>query len=154
MNFKQQVFVTEYLKDRNAMQAAIRAGYSAASAHVTSAKLMKNAEVKAAIDAKTAKVLNKLEVSVERILQERARMAFYDPADIARERLRKPEDIANLPEDARRVVAGWDYDAKGKMRVKLADKNASLTALEKHLNMYRDDAGDGSPLNIHIHLGD
>lgn len=136
------------------MQACIRAGYSQRSAHVTSNDLMKNPLVKAAIDAKSERIISKLDVTVERILQERARMAFYDPGAIAGERISKPADIANLPEDVRRAIVGWGYDRKGKFALRLADKNSSLTALEKHLNMYRDDAGDGSPLNIHIHLGD
>jgi len=154
LNHKQQLFVLEYMKDMNAKQACIRAGYSPRSAHVTSNDLMKNPLVRSAIDAKRGKIITKLDVTVERILQERARMAFYDPAEIAGQRITKAADIAALPEDVRRAVTGWDFDAKGKFRVKLADKNANLIALEKHLNMYRDDAGDGSPLNIHIHLGE
>ena len=37
-------------------------------------------------------------------------------------------------------------------KYKLADKNASLTALEKHLGLYKDDSGDNVPLHIHLHL--
>lgn len=154
MNDKQKRFVAEYLKDHNATQAALRAGYSPKTAYSQGQRLLKHVEVAASLGQKAAKLMNKLDVTVERILQERARMAFYDPADIAGQRIVKPADIAALPEDARRAIVGWGYDKKGKFTLKLADKNSSLTALEKHLNMYRDDAGDGSPLHIHIHLGD
>jgi hypothetical protein len=42
---KQRAFVLEYLKDRNATQAAIRAGYSEASAHSQAHDLLKNPKV-------------------------------------------------------------------------------------------------------------
>ena len=53
------------------------------------------------------------------------------------------------------VNVGSDGDKVGQInKIKLADKNASLTALEKHLGMYKD-ADDGkSILNINIVLGD
>ena len=78
---RQERFVDEYLVDLNATQAAIRAGYSAKSAHVEGSRLLTNAKVGAAIS--TAKrerteatkidaeyVLRKLHQIVERCLQE------------------------------------------------------------------------------------
>lgn len=46
---KQQRFVDEYLRDLNATQAAIRAGYSARSAEVTSSRLLGNPKIREAI---------------------------------------------------------------------------------------------------------
>ncbi len=48
---RQERFVDEYLADLNATQAAIRAGYSARSAHVEGSRLLTNAKVAAAISA-------------------------------------------------------------------------------------------------------
>ncbi|MBW7968613.1 terminase small subunit [Bradyrhizobium sp. BR 10289] len=56
MTPKQQAFVTEYLKDRNGAQAATRAGYSAKTANVKAAALMRLPEVKEAIGIATAEV--------------------------------------------------------------------------------------------------
>lgn len=50
LSYKQQRFVTEYLKDQNAMQAAIRAGYSEKGAGVQGHHLLKNPKVKTAVD--------------------------------------------------------------------------------------------------------
>ena len=51
---RQAAFVTEYLKSDNATQAAIRAGYGAANADVTAARLLKRRLVREAIEqAKT-----------------------------------------------------------------------------------------------------
>jgi len=44
---KKRIFAMEYLVDRNATRAAIKAGYSANSAHVTGCRLLKDPKVKA-----------------------------------------------------------------------------------------------------------
>ncbi|OHW62180.1 terminase small subunit [Andreesenia angusta] len=49
-NEKQRTFITEYLKDKNATQAAIRAGYSEKTAYSQGQRLLKKVEIKSAID--------------------------------------------------------------------------------------------------------
>ena len=46
MNEKQKNFAQEYIKDKNATQAAIRAGYSEKTAYSIGQRLLKNVEVK------------------------------------------------------------------------------------------------------------
>lgn len=78
---KHKRFVEEYLKDLNATQAAIRAGYSPASAHVTSNRLYQRPEVAEAIRAAQAErsarthidqdwVLDQLKANVERCMSD------------------------------------------------------------------------------------
>jgi phage terminase small subunit len=43
-------FVEEYLKNLNPTQAAIRSGYPKKSAHLTGCRLLKDAEILAAVD--------------------------------------------------------------------------------------------------------
>ncbi len=66
---KQEVFVREYLVDLNATQAAIRAGYSAATAEVQGHQLLKKtlvaAAVQAAMDARSART----EITADYVLQ-------------------------------------------------------------------------------------
>jgi len=50
LTVKQQRFVSEYLKDCNATQAALRAGYSEKSAYSIGQRLLKNVEVKLAVE--------------------------------------------------------------------------------------------------------
>ncbi len=50
MNDRQKAFVTEYIIDFNATQAAIRAGYSERTAYSQGQRLLKNVEVANAID--------------------------------------------------------------------------------------------------------
>lgn len=55
MNAKRARFVTEYLKDSNATQAAIRAGYSKKTAGSQGHDLLKEPEIAAAVSARAAK---------------------------------------------------------------------------------------------------
>lgn len=59
---KQQLFVAEYLKDLNATQAAIRAGYSAKTAQPASSRLLSNVMVAQAIEAGRQKQLANVEL--------------------------------------------------------------------------------------------
>lgn len=58
---KQQRFVTEYLVDQNATQAAIRAGYAKSGARTEGARLLANADIAALVKRKQAKVAEKAE---------------------------------------------------------------------------------------------
>ena len=50
LNNRQKAFISEYIKDKNATQAAIRAGYSEKTAYSQGQRLLKKAEIKSAID--------------------------------------------------------------------------------------------------------
>ena len=56
LNDRQQLFVTEYVKDMNATKAAERAGYSKRTAYSQGQRLLKNVEIKKAIDELLIKV--------------------------------------------------------------------------------------------------
>lgn len=65
LNDKQWAFVREYVVDRNATQAAIRAGYSAKTAQEQSSRLLSNAMIKAAVDEALRMVAEKTETEAE-----------------------------------------------------------------------------------------
>lgn len=138
MTPKQQRFVEEYLIDLNATQAAIRAGYSADTAHAIGYENLSKPEVADAVAERRATLAAHAEVTQERIVAEFARMAFYDPAAIAGQPMAGPADIPNLPEDVRRSIVGWGWDKAGNFTLKLADKGAALTNLGRHLGMFTD----------------
>lgn len=81
LNPKQQRFVKEYLIDLNAKQAAIRAGYSEKTAEVQGCRLLRNVQVKAEIERNLAKVVKKLDITHERIMEELALIGFSDLGD-------------------------------------------------------------------------
>ena len=67
---KQERFAAEYLKDLNATQAAIRAGYAKANADVTGPRLLGNVGVAAAIAAGQTRIAGKLEITAEKVLRD------------------------------------------------------------------------------------
>lgn len=67
---KQQRFVSEYLKDQNATQAAIRAGYSPGTAKQQGSRLLTNADVARAVGKRQQKVARKAEITAESLAEE------------------------------------------------------------------------------------
>ena len=64
MNERQRRFVAEFLTSGNGTQAAIRAGYSAKGAAVQATRLLRNANVRSAIEAERAPVLARAKVTL------------------------------------------------------------------------------------------
>jgi phage terminase small subunit len=143
---KQAAFVREYLVDLNATAAYRRAGYASGDPNVHGPRLMANDRIAAAIqDAMQARSVA-TGVTAERVVTELARMAFFDVADIAKETITCPADIAKLPEDVRRAIVGWSWDKAGNFTLRLSPKTPSLDLLARHLGMLNDKLkleGDG-----------
>lgn len=81
LTYKQELFVFEYLKDLNGRYAYKRAygdNLSDASADVCASRLLSNVKIKTAIETHTEKILNKLGISNEKILNELAKIGFSD----------------------------------------------------------------------------
>jgi phage terminase small subunit len=81
---KQKRFCEEYLKDCNATQAYIRAGYkgSVGTAEVESFKLLRNPKVQACIQQSQAARSQRTQIDADRVLKEYARIAFANITDI------------------------------------------------------------------------
>lgn len=105
---KQRLFVTEYLKDLNATQSAIRAGYSPHTAAEQGARLLANVKVKKAID---------------RALSERANQTEHKALDV----------LNDIQEIAQKAKQGYMADPTN-----IGLLNGALKALElegKHLGI-------------------
>lgn len=70
MNEKHQLFAQEFLKDRNATQAAIRAGYSKKTAEVQGCKLLRNTKIKEFIVAGSAERFETVKIDTNYILMQ------------------------------------------------------------------------------------
>lgn len=81
LNEKQKLFAKEYVVDLCATQAAIRVGYSERTAYSQGHDLLKKPEIQQAIQKARAKVEAKTEISLERVIQEFAFIAFSDPRE-------------------------------------------------------------------------
>lgn len=77
LNPKQESFVMEYLKDFNATQAAIRAGYSEQTARQQGSDLLSKPDIQTRIDEH----LKAASINTQRILGELSKIAFSDIQD-------------------------------------------------------------------------
>lgn len=66
---KQQRFVDEYLIDRNATQAAIRAGYSAKTSYSIGQENLKKPEIMAAIETAEKELAKRAQISQEYVIK-------------------------------------------------------------------------------------
>lgn len=142
---KQQRFVAEYLIDGNATAAYKRAGYkvSNAAASQAAAQLLRNIKVREAIDAATAKSLNRLEITRERVLAELARIAFADKRKVLRwgpDGVRLIDSAALSDDDAAVVaeVSETTTATGGTLKLKTHDKVKALELLGRHLALFTD----------------
>src|SRR5690242_18702134 len=74
-------FVAALLKDGNATQAYIRAGYSPRGAQPSASRLLRDPRIAAAVAAGRQRMAQTLEVDVQRIVQEYAKIAFASVGD-------------------------------------------------------------------------
>lgn len=164
LNAKQAQFVAEYLVDLNATQAAIRAGYSEATAQEQGSRLLSNVMVQAALQRAMAERGKRTEISQDRIIQELALIAFADMRDYAvidagGGVTLKP--FEEMPEGASRVVGkikekrkllssgegdGDNVVLDSQLEYGHWDKVKALELLGKHMGLWTDKlkvSGDG-----------
>lgn len=158
MTPKQEAFVREYLLDMNATQAAIRAGYSAKTAVAIGHETLRKPEVAEAIAAAQQARAARTEITADRVLQELARIAFFDIRRLYNTdgTLKKPHE---LDDEAASVLAGVDTTTTNiggadddtslvTKKAKVFDKTAALTLAMRHLGMLTDklEVRDVTPL--------
>lgn len=142
---KQNAFVAEYLKDLNATEAAIRAGYSKKTAHSAGPRLLANVEVKQAVDEALARRAARVEVKSDDVLRELLRLAMVDVGE-AFDTDGKLRALHEMPADVRRAISAVEVttsaDDDGELsrltKVKFWDKKGSLDSLMRHLGLFKD----------------
>ena len=159
LNAQQSRFVEEYLVDLNGTQAAIRAGYSPKTAKQQGARLLTNADVKAAVDAAIAARSERVQIDADYVLRRLYEMAEADRADLY-------DDAGNLlpvkewPGVWRKgMVTGIEiealYEGRGEEReqvghvkkIRTETPLAILQTLGKHVrvNAFREQVGHSDP---------
>jgi phage terminase small subunit len=146
---KQQRFLAEYLRDANATQAAVRAGYSARTAHVQGWRLLKNVEVARALKEAQGARAHRLQLDADEFLGELRRIALSDPAK-AFDAHGQPLPIDQVPEELRRAISGCEVEelavGSGKdeavsrrvRKYKFWDKVKAVELGLKHLGLLKD----------------
>ncbi len=164
---KRLMFCQEYIKDLNATQAAIRAGYSERSAQVTASRLLSDAMVLETIDKLYKQRSHEVKIDANYVLARLAEIDQMDVADILTDDM-EFRPISEWPSAWRRYVSGVDlaemFEGRGPERtvvgilkkIKWPDKVKNLELLGKHVNVsaFRENVGlsdaDGNPININV----
>lgn len=155
MTRKQERFVEEYLVDLNATQAAIRAGYSPATAKDIGCENLAKPNIRARIDTAMAELSRRTGVNQERVIRELARVAFVNAADVI------DFDTATIRSGAARddtaAVASVKVktiptmDGEGVEReIRIADKLKALELLGKHFGMFTDNINLTGDVGVQI----
>ncbi|MEE8240086.1 MAG: terminase small subunit [Nitrospirales bacterium] len=146
LNPRQQSFVQEYLKDPNATQAAIRAGYSARTANPQAARLLAKVSVRQAVAEGLERIAKQAEVDATWLLRRLVELADAPLEELFAEdgSLREVKD---MPLGLRRLIGGIEiselWEGKGKQarqvgwtkKVKLRDTVRVLELIGKHVDV-------------------
>lgn len=123
MTNKQTIFVAEYIKDFNATQAAIRAGYSEKTAGAIGAENLTKPEIQEAISTAMSERAKRTELTQDYIVSNL--MEIVSRTMQATPVIKKGEQLTD--ENGQGV---WEFDAKNALR--------ALELLGKHLGMFSD----------------
>ena len=144
LNEKQRLFVIEYLKDFNATQSAIRAGYSKKTAFTIGCENLKKPYIQAEISQQVGELLKQAKIPLEKqIFEFWMKRAFYDITEIV-----DLNGTLKLTEEELRAKGlhvcidsvNKKINAQGKttMVYQFADKDKAVEMLQKYIQMIRE----------------
>ncbi|ENZ8460304.1 terminase small subunit [Klebsiella pneumoniae] len=143
---KQELFAREYLKDLNATQAAIRAGYSEKTARSQANRLLTNVDIENRIAELKAVRNEAVGIDASYVLKRLIEIDQMDVLDIMTDDMSlKP--VSEWPASWRRYLSGFDlaemFEGRGDDRemvgilkkIKWPDKVKNLELLGKHVDV-------------------
>jgi phage terminase small subunit len=166
LNEKQQIFVREYLADRNATRAAVAAGYAAKTAPQAASRLLRNVKVQLQISQRTEKLLAQLDVTAAKVLRGLADLAFFDTRDFfyADGSLKAVVDLddvcafalkgIDVQETTETTIGGDEGEPLVKRKyvthkIRLADHGENLERLGRHFKLFSEGA-DNKPQTVRV----
>lgn len=143
---KQELFAREYLKDLNATQAAIRAGYSEKTARSQANRLLTNVDIETRITELKSVRNEEVGIDAAYVLRRLVEIDQMDVLDIMTDDMSiKP--VSEWPASWRRYLSGFDladmFEGRGEDRemvgilkkIKWPDKVKNLELLGKHVTV-------------------
>ena len=152
MNPRQAKFVAEYLKDPNATQAAIRAGYSKRTARSQGGRLLTNVAIRDELLSHLRERSKQTGIDAAWVLQRLGELAGVKIGELFDEKL-DLRPLKDLPDAADRLIASVKFDdrpghARRVSELKLQDRLKVLELIGKHVTVaafsenVRHDLGD------------
>lgn len=140
LNEKQRRFISEYIIDLNAKQAAIRAGYSPKGAEPQASRLLSNAKIQVEIAKAMEDRGKRTGITQDRVLAELSAIAFAkatDYVEVDDDGSVKIKPTAELTDEQKKAIASIKEGANG-IEIKLTDKTKALEMLSRHLGLFND----------------
>ena len=143
---KQKRFCEEYIKDCNATQAYIRAGYkvSAGVARRNAARLLTKADIQAYIQELQKARSSRVEIDADRVLKEYARIAFSNVTDVLsfdgggvtiKDSKDLSQDVTAALDSIECVTIDSEASSRTAVKVKMHSKIIALGAIAKLIGM-------------------
>ena len=141
---KQEIFCLEYLKDLNATQAAIRAGYSENTANSQAGRLLVNVSVQNRISELKSERSERTRIDADWLLAQLGEEAVADMADLYEKDTGALKPIHEWPKIWRQgLVSGMDVNelnVDGRVvgqtvKIKVADRTRIKELIGKHVNV-------------------
>lgn len=138
---KQARFVEEYLKDMNATQAAIRAGYSEKAARKIAHELLTKPHVASAVRAAQMRRSERVEITQDMVVKELAKVGFSSMSDVASWNesgvtFKASDAVDESALGSVMAVEETTNEHGGSLKIKQYDKVKALELLGKHLGMF------------------
>lgn len=140
---KQEAFCRYKAEGKSNTDAAKLAGYSEKMAYSIGTENTKKPHIKKRIKELQAPAVKKAEITVERVFQELATIAFLDHEKIT-DAKGNYLPVHKLPENVRRALSGLSFDRYGRPKYTFHSKTKALELLGKTniLNMFIENIRD------------
>ena len=154
---KEARFVDEYLIDLNATAALKRAGYKWKNdevARVSACRMLVKPYIASEIEARQKKLRETAGITVERVLLEVKRLAFFDTRKMFNAD-GSLVPITELGDDEAAAISSIeviDKPVTSVIKYKLHSKNEALDKLCKHLGIYKELGSKENPFNVDFNI--
>jgi phage terminase small subunit len=160
LNDKQRLFCIEYLKDFNATQAAIRAGYSKSNARQIGSENLSKLDIQAELSVQISEILKQAKIPLEkRILDYWIKRAFYDVTEIIDLHGKLKITEKALREKGLQVCIdsiNKKVNERGKeiITYKFADKDKAVEMLQRYIQMIKEKTDYTADLQLSFYEGE
>ena len=148
-NTRHEIFCQNLTKGMSEVAAYEAAGYARDLGNAC--HLAQKPHIRARVQELMERAGRRAEITAARVLQEMAKLAFYNPADYIKidEDGSAIVDLSKLDRDQAaaitEVISERGEDGKVKTRIKLADKKAALVELGRHFGLWIERVEHGRP---------